>query len=193
MEMTLNKANKLLQKLAQHKGTFSNTHSISSISFKSVDLEADGDSTRFKNTITNTVAAKTKSLNDEFLVLEDISNLKEALFSKNITAGVSPLMRKKELNQTTLSKLRSLLSDLDSDSVVSNDQVTDSFIKAGQTSESRYDRFAVSLVSKEEIEKRIFDLTQEVNDIEDKILALNATTRLEITLSEPSQKILGLK
>lgn len=192
MEFTLNKANKLLQKLKQHRSHFPAYHPISSVVFKGIDLEQEDSIWGFKAIVAEAIDKKHKDIQQEFDIIEDIHKLKESLFEANIKAGVSKLMREKEFNSLKLSKLTSMLNEVDNnDNIV--EEVTLAFVKTGLESESRYERFGIAIYKKEDLEKQITSLTQVISDIEDQILALNATIKINFEFTQASKKILGLR
>lgn len=191
MELTLNKANKLLQKLKEQNLSFPSVYSISSMAFNSVDLECEDSFWGFKATIAKAKDVKQAELEASMQVLEDTSNLKEALFTTNVTSGLSKLMRTKDLTTTKLNKYKHMLREVESETIV--EEISKGFVVTGQESESRYERYGVALLTKAELGETIADLTSQINDLEDQIAVVNASSKLTIELSDATKKILGLR
>lgn len=192
MELTLNKANKLLQKLKEQNLSFPSVYSISSMAFNSVDLECEDSFLAFKATIAQAKDIKETELQANLKILEDTSSLKEALFTANVTSGLSKLMRVKDLATTKLNKFKHLLKEVESETVV--EEISKSFVAIGQDPEkSRYERYGVALLTKSELGEIITSLTSQINDLEDQIAVVNASSKLTIEFSDATKKVLGLR
>lgn len=191
MQISLNRANKLYKKLKPLRSQVPQT--THQFSVTAVNADCSESVNAFKEKVKNYVGKKQDEVSDIYFILEDIYKLKNAIFEANMKSGVSQLMNQKEYLTILVGQLQHDILKLSDDELISPSSITGEYIAGVQKSERTYtQKIEVPILSLEVSELNLDKYRKEITQVEDKIMELNATTKIEINLSDASKKVLGL-
>lgn len=186
MEITLNKANKILEKLSSAE--LRNVSCEIRRTFKKNDFEVDildkinkESSTQKENLLYNNAI-----INDKFL-------LKSLIFKKNCECGLSDIFAEIEIVKSKISRLQYITSRSCEESVYyeSLDKEIDR-IKENLLPEQNSFDIEFLVFEENNIKNSLKEEKRKLNELEDKKMALNATKTIEIQFSEQTLEFLGL-
>lgn len=183
MELTLNKANRVLANLKQeikkinalNSNFMYSTHDLNATASTLKRIASDGEAWK-ENTLTELSKLEKMS--------EDASNLKLELFKTNQSTGVSALLELISLKEQALTRKENLVT-----SWVRPDN-TDEVVLPPDAS---YVRVKFALFDNiDNMKKQLVDDRKELNKLKDKLVHLNSTTVIDVSLSDATAELLGL-
>ncbi len=198
--LTLNKANKLFQKLKQIRRNFPNQFLNVPLTTNSFTQKAFPD--RAVSDLTRMAEDFSKSL----AILTDVYGLKEALFSANVQCGVSAALGELGLLREQANILQGNLTSIrNNDAIHLKDLTTEkvkelrtmvAVLEQGMAPEERVYRTPVQVTlaatTEQELAGTILTIQRRINLLEDTVARLNASTELEYDFHPDVAELLGL-
>jgi hypothetical protein len=183
MELTLNKANKLREKLRQVVDSHRDASLIKfNVGVKNPPPNMDG----VRAKIGRAYVADQELNQLEF----DQDALKEALFAANVSSGVSRKLTLLERLKRQLQRAERQLGNFQAYDAIEASALDD--IVARNANSETTMQVIVSHVEKSTLEKQITEIRKVINKTEDEVAFLNASTVITIEFLEPTQRALGL-
>ena len=195
MQVTLNKANKLVNKLntyitqnfpKQYTGV--NIENTFDILYSGTIADAD----TFMTETRNSQSEKKEKLDQYLCLLEDYHRLKEQLFRENITSGLSEVLYKITVCNAKISTLERLLQRVESNytSLFVNDDLVEKI--NGGVYDQYSKRISINVFEKEDLASKLAAAKAELNLLEDKKESFNSHKKINVELSQYSKSVLGL-
>lgn len=187
MEITLNKANKLLQKLKHENDdaiyartsirVYSNKQNESIVE----DIQKNKENLR-------------KQYDQVCNLIIDREFLKQKIFEANVKSGLSDVLSTIDMKKKMLNLLESNLHML-RNSGFNEAEITDNLLddmKKSSTDVVHIINLDVKFESEDELSKKVKSLRKELSQLEDKKTLLNAETKISIGFAQSTLDILGL-
>lgn len=191
MKLTLNRLNKILKGLQGHKNPRWKATEDFSLALVTSDVEA------FKTRVKAQLDKICRDQADAFDIANDYYKVKSLLFRANMESGISSLLSEKEVVTHMIKQIDYCLGALADDNLVNSlSEVTPELVETVKTA-SASNRFSTAslkfaILETSGLEKMLDNNRKRNTQIDDEILRLNATTQVEVELSEASIKLLGL-
>lgn len=209
--ISLTTANKFLTKLKTHQSSEKETNEVSwgsnrknksnniapKISINKILMKYDNKDDHNiyyddKNKITDDINYATKSVVDSYVkdkrIFWDITTIKNTIFFTNGQKGIDTILSKIELLNLMKSELSNIRKSLD------GSQDFDLLIKMYKRSKdnNNNENINVDTFDKNNVQDTIKKINSMINELENKRDKLNATTEIEVFLSNDSLEILGI-
>lgn len=184
MEISLNKANKLYKKLQKYNY---NPKSNFSMSLKLVT-----NLNECKDKIVSKVNEELDNWNTYKNIKKDLYNLKEKIFEANEKSNISKFMNDKELYKDYINTLENIL-DSNTELLSVNDITLDFISKIQNSNEPEpYRGFIFGIFDYKVFNGLLNDYKKQINSLDDKILELNAVTKIDVNFKDETKQFLGL-
>lgn len=203
--MNLGKAQKLLdrikaeiKKYSYHQDTGSNRYGVIPIYNQVCVQYSHQGSNKMEQELQESVNNEIDNLQEYINLLEDLANVKEALFVGNIKSGISDILNRIEVQKKTKEIWERYQKGMPANrtNFVSTESLPDYYnseIKRHQTLAVQ-SSFAVyrEIYSEEELKDAIRECNKVIDQLEDQRDEINHTHRITVKLSETTTKALGL-
>ena len=207
--MTLNKANKCVEKIKHELGTSKSTSKSTSMYDRmngssdkhtavigvqlSTSYTIDAMRKELEKKSLKTLEATSNYLN----LVTDLNNLKTSIFKTNVQSELNSVLSEIELTKLKLNVYKALKSSLDTthftQAEVTNDILEqEKKVALSGESPSKYFAISMSIYNVDEISQMVKALTTRQNELEDKKVAANANAKISVELSDYTAEILGI-
>lgn len=186
MQISLNKANKILQKLRSIRGI--KISAVVSLSTQPSMLAGP-----VPELLQGLIADQQKKNAQALAIKRDILTVKEALFARNQALGISLRMNRLELLRHRVETHQGMLKQLDQSLQLAD--ITPDYIGTlrSLSEQKPYTQdLLVRLIEREELDALIQSDSQEINRIEDELQALNSRETIDLELTSESMELLGM-
>jgi hypothetical protein len=214
--LTLNKANKVLEKLkAQIKADVGSANSSNRIArlrqtcdyfgnevpklmgVVRVTVNLDQPANVIRERTALAIKATLEQHQQHFNFLRDFYALKEAVFQTNVTSGVSQLLSSIEEGNIRLKITSSLRSQLEMENVQSLDALSNQHLLNEArglilSSEKPLQQYDVQVYDLEKVRSEELELRRRLNALEEERTTKNATVRVTVELSQTTLDLMGI-
>lgn len=146
-----------------------------------------------KNLLSAQIDKRVEIFLDAIEVLEDIRDLKEAIFSFNVTQGISEKLSFIEKKKTLVAFYEKVIKNSFSEAQ-SIDFITEKLIKLSEKEFDSNEEIEIEhqYWNKEHVQSELKHIKEQILAYEDDILTLNATQKIKISLYKSSAEHIGL-
>ena len=202
MEITLNKANKLMKAinegLRDSNPVMCRSFGQSSNGSISISISSTKTCEFFISELEKKKKEYDKKFNTYYSLMHDKYVLKKELFKKNGECGLSEVLSSLDFLNSKLTFYKSILEGIDGNSNLSlSEDIKEVFNNERKAILGTEDKiqnmgFAINMHESSGIETEIKNLKREINELEDKKMALNSGKKIDIEISEFAKDLLGL-
>jgi ACT domain-containing protein len=200
VRISLNKANRLLKQLKEQSKNVKLPSSRVSKSFPYVT-----DTQKIVDVLTVEVQKETAALVEFGELYTDIADLTRSKKLANLQSGVAEILDRIELSRKMLAHYRQQVQNFDNDMYarygesVTLENIVDLATHVEKQREipeanrrSQHMVVGLQAITKAQVEVQATVLQRDINELEDKLLELNATTFIDIELTATSKRLLGI-
>lgn len=201
MLISLNKANKILSKLkAAHGGGNGPRNRL-------MILRGDSDFDQWvvsasvigttvetaKPVFEEAVRRSQDSLNEHLQIAHDLGELKEALHAANHRTGISARLQRIHFLNQKINLYRNGLANVSARGIVDVADIDEGYLAGIQSLENDSSKaISVRIMSPDHLQTAIDQARIEISSLEDEIASLNATTEIDVDLSDASKRAAGI-